>query len=323
MSCTHCGGLLETEDTFCGECGSEVVNITCINCMHCGELSDENDLFCGNCGQSPFEINGAPPTQPAQASTQYKSCVHCGQLLEEAELICNYCGKNPSELDASKAQLEHHSEPMKTIPTPSTCTKTTRMPLVFLLDSSLAATPYISQLVESLNRFKENMCKASQTKNSLDIALIHFNDSYSVEQNFLSVANTNFNQFTTSGTSSYSKPIRESLQIAEEYASHQTKPYKPWVIMIAAGEPVDDISAVATDVQRLQASGSLRFMALGTLSYSPESLKQLTDVVFRQKGMDFTAFFDWLSECIKVIVQTPINQKPQLPSLQGNVYRDK
>ena len=92
--------------------------------------------------------------------------------------------------------------------------------------------------------------------------------------------------------------------------------------MITGGEPSDDITAAASTLQNMQRAEKLRFMAL-SCGYSASTLKILTDVVFRQDGDDFAPFFEWLGKCISAIAKTSPNEKPQLPPLHGNVYRDK
>ena len=121
----------------------------------------------------------------------------------------------------------------------------------------------------------------------------------------------------------YSAPIHEALRMTEEYTRTNINSYKPWIVLVANSRPADDVSAVAGAVKSLQGVDKLRLMALGTQGYDAAVLKQLTDVVFRQDGDDFAAFFDWISKCMWAIAKTAPGEKPQLPQLEGNVYRDK
>ena len=111
--------------------------------------------------------------------------------------------------------------------------------------------------------------------------------------------------------------------MADDYTRSNSGSYKPWVVLITCGGPVDDITAIAGEVQNLQRADKLRLMALGTQGANISALKMLTDVVFRQDGDDFMSFFDWIGKCMWAIAQTSPGEKPQLPPLEGNVYREK
>jgi uncharacterized protein YegL len=194
------------------------------------------------------------------------------------------------------------------------------MPLVFLLETSASTAPYISELNACLNRFKSEVCQDSQTKDILDVAVMQFDDSVNTLQDFAPVGKMKPVRLITSGRASYSKPIREALRMV---SSFRTDTYKPWVILIAGSEPADDITAVAEDIQKMQKADKLRLIALGAEGYDATTLKRLTDVVFRLDGTDFAPFFNWVSKSMWAITQTSPGGKPQLPPLQGNVYRDK
>jgi len=290
-------------------------------CLHCGNVIEEGDTFCENCGQ---KID-AP---------KYTPCVHCGQLSDDVDAFCEFCGKKVSEAGAALQQqrtavtsytptapMAKTAPPMRT--SPSVPSSQPRMPLIFLIDTSAPATPYINQLIVHLSKFIIDVCADTVAQNTLDMAIIQFNDRFAILQDLPDVTNTNLPQLTAGGNACYSAPIREALRMAEEYSLNQTKSHKPWVIMITSSEPSDDITAVAVKVQSIQRADKLRFMALGVMDYNAAALKNITDVVFRQKGEDFTSFFEWIRKCISTIVRTKPGEKPQLPQLEGNVYRDK
>ena len=152
------------------------------------------------------------------------------------------------------------------------------------------------------------------------MAFIQFNDNHEVLQDLPDITNANVQP---RGNAVFSSPIREALRIVDEHARINAGSYKPWVIMISSSVPVEDVSMVAAEVQNKQLFNKLRFMALSIDGQGSASQKKLTDVVFRQKGPDFASFFDWIGKCVKTIVRTSPNEKPQLPQLEGNVYRDK
>ena len=106
------------------------------------------------------------------------------------------------------------------------------------------------------------------------------------------------------------------------YRRSGSEPYKPWIILVTDGAPLDDITAVAGEVMAMQEAGKVRFIALGVGEYDANKLKRITDVVFRMDGTDFTSFFNWVGKSMRSVSQSAPGEKPPLPPLEGNVYRD-
>ena len=201
------------------------------------------------------------------------------------------------------------------------------MALVFVLDVSYSMDgPPIYQLNAGLNRFKSEVCLNKQTRDILDVAIIQFNDTFQVVQNFIPIEYMPHIQLECKGGTRYTEPIREALKMAEErsrfYKRSGTEPFKPWIIMVTDGAPLDDVRQIADEVRAAQNSEKLRFIALGVGDYDPRALALMTDVVFRMEGTDFTSFFDWVNKSMRSVSVTAPGEKPKLPSLEGNVYRD-
>jgi len=201
------------------------------------------------------------------------------------------------------------------------------MALVFVLDVSYSMDgPPIDQLNEGLNRFKEEVCQDKQTRDILDVAIIQFNESYEITQDFVPIEYMNSMQLRAKGTTKYSEPIREALRMVDErsrfYRRSGSEPYKPWIILVTDGEPLDDISSVIEEVADMQDEGKVRFIALGVGDYDSDTLRRITDVVFRMDGTDFTSFFNWVGKSMRSVSQSSPGEKPPLPPLEGNVFRD-
>lgn len=293
-------------------------------CTSCGAGLNQGDMFCVNCGQNlaPSALPVAP-TFPAVPNAQLQlTCTRCGTALEPDDNFCINCGQKITGEIPSPSPYAVTSAPAASQQTYSMSNQA-RMPLMFLLDTSASASPFISQLTSGLNRFKSEVSQNAQAVSILDVSIIEFHDSPYVLQPYFPVAEMKPVRLIAGGPSIYSAAIQKALSMAEDYTRTKVNFYKPWIIMITNGGPADDISAVAGVVQSLQQADKLRFMALGTQDYDAVSLKRLTDVVFRQDGDDYTSFFNWISKCMWAIAKTSPGEKPQLPTLEGNVYRDK
>ena len=197
------------------------------------------------------------------------------------------------------------------------------MLIVFVLDTSAPAAPYVNQMFVGLSRFIVDINNDNMAKHALDMAIIKFSDSFIALEDLPDIKNPNPAQPIAGGGANYTAPIKEAIRLTDEHTRSHAQVYKPWVIMLTSSPPDDDISAVAADIIAQQNAGKFRFMALGVDGQNSDALKQLTDVVFRQKGDDFTSFFEWIGQCIKIILRGTPTEKPQLPHLSGNVYRDK
>jgi uncharacterized protein YegL len=201
------------------------------------------------------------------------------------------------------------------------------MALILVLDTSYSMSgPPIDQLNEGLNRFKAEVCQDKQTRDILDVAIIQFNDSCGLVQDFVPIEYMDTLNLLAGGGTNYTGAIREAIRIADErsrfYRRSGTEPYKPWIIFVTDGEPVDNIDDVVNEVAEMQNEGKARFIALGVGDYDSAILKRLTDVVFRLDGTDFTSFFNWVGKSMRSVSQSSPGEKPPLPPLEGNVYRD-
>jgi len=160
----------------------------------------------------------------------------------------------------------------------------------------------------------------------LDVAIIKFSDDFEVVQDFLPVEYMEPVHLEVVDATRYTAPIREALRMADErsrfYRRSGSEPYKPWIILVTDGAPLDDITAVAREVKDIQEAGKAQFIALGVGEYDSNTLKRLTDVVFRMEGTDFTSFFNWVGKSMRSVSQSAPGEKPPLPPLEGNIYRD-
>jgi uncharacterized protein YegL len=200
------------------------------------------------------------------------------------------------------------------------------MALVFVLDVSYSMNGQpILQLNEGLNRFKAEVCKDKVTRDVLDVAIIQFNENYNVVQDFVPIEYMDHIQLVADGSTKYTEPIRAAIRMVDErsrfYRRSGSEPYKPWILLVTDGEPLDDITAVAQEVQAMQDAGKARFIALGVGNFDLATLKKITDVVFRMDGTDFSSFFDWVGKSMRSVSTTAPGEKPPLPPLEGNVYR--
>ena len=210
------------------------------------------------------------------------------------------------------------------------------MALAFLLDTSGSMgfapdgeTAPITALNEGLNRFKAEVCQNAQTRDILDVAIIDFNSTFRVVQEFVPVEYMDEVNLSVTGTTKMSPAIRKALEMVNErsrfYRRSGTEPYKPWIILISDGAPDadDDITAVAKEIREMEADGKVSFRSLGVQGYDAKTLHTLCDgKVMKLEGTDFTSFFDWVNKSMRSVSQSSPGEKPKTERLTGNVEID-
>ena len=204
-----------------------------------------------------------------------------------------------------------------------------RMALLFLLDTSasMQIEDRIGALNAGLNRFKEEVCENDDTKRILDVAIVRFDKSYEVVQEFRPVEDMIHVNLPANGDSTiYSPAIRKALEMVNEqtrlYKEH-TAPYKPWIVFITDGEPHDDITDVAEEIRYLMEKRKVSFRSLGVGEYKSKPLHTLSGQnVMRLAGTDFTTFFDWVNQSMYSVSQSTPGDKPNAVRLSGNVTID-
>jgi uncharacterized protein YegL len=202
------------------------------------------------------------------------------------------------------------------------------MALAFLLDtsSSMSGDP-IRELNAGLNRFKTEVCKDKQTRDILDVAIIEFNSTHSVVQDFVPVEYMEEINLAASGGTYLSPAVETALDMVNDrskfYKNSGSVPYKPWVILISDGAPLDDISGAIKRIKDMEEYGKVSFRSLGVEGYDAKVLHDLSGPkVMKLTGTDFTSFFDWVAKSMRSVSQSSPHEKPEAVKLSGNVVVD-
>ena len=197
------------------------------------------------------------------------------------------------------------------------------MALAFLLDtsSSMSGDP-IRELNEGLNRFKVEVCKDPLTRGMLDVAIIEFNSTHSVVQEFGPVEYMEEVNLKATGGTYMAPAIEKALDMVDErsrfYKQSGTAPYKPWVILISDGAPSDDLSGAISRIKEMEKNGKVSFRSLGVEGYNSKVLHDLCGPkVIKLTGYDFTEFFDWVNKSMRSVSVTSPHENPEAVDLGG------
>lgn len=178
------------------------------------------------------------------------------------------------------------------------------MACVLLLDTSSSMDgAAIAELNKAICDFKEQVCMDELAKKRVDVAIVEFNDTVRVVQDFVCPSLLEPAAFSATGCSSMGNGINFAIDMVKErnrfYNAMGIPCYKPQIIMISKGAPTDDISLAKQRIAEEENKGphgKLKFWALGVSGYDSGVLKSLTRRYYALSEGSFIGFFDWLAD---------------------------
>lgn len=200
------------------------------------------------------------------------------------------------------------------------------MACVLLLDTS--GSMYgdaIDSLNRAINDFKEQTSMDELAQKRVDIAIIEFNDTARVVQDFTPLSQMQLVTLSASGCTAMGAGINLAIDKVKErnrfYNSMGTPCFKPWIFMITDGAPTDDIESARQriiDEESKGTHGKLKFWAVGVPGYSKETLTSLTKRCIALNEANFNGIFNWLSESMVTISVSRVDENPQLSNLPSD-----
>ena len=203
---------------------------------------------------------------------------------------------------------------------------------VLLLDTSGSMNGYPSmeeKPIDSLNKairtFIEQTSMDELARKRVDVAIIEFNDSARVVQEFTPLTMLEPVTLTAGGRTAMGEAINLAIDKVKErntfYSRMGTPCFQPWIFMITDGEPTDDVSSARERIKAEEAKsshGKLKFWAVGVPGYKKEVITSLTKRCIALSDSDFKGIFNWLSESVSIISVSQVDDTPDLPILPDN-----
>ena len=203
---------------------------------------------------------------------------------------------------------------------------------VLLLDTSGSMNGYPSMEVkpiDSLNNaiksFIEQTSMDELARKRVDIAIIEFNDTARVVQEFTPLTMLEPVTLTAGGRTAMGAGINLAIDKVKErnafYARMGTPCFQPWIFMITDGEPTDDISSARERIKAEEAKGNhgkLKFWSVGVPGYNKEKVTTLAARNIELVNGNFAGIFNWLSESVSIISVSHVDDNPDLPILPDN-----
>lgn len=198
-----------------------------------------------------------------------------------------------------------------------------RCACVLLLDTSGSMEgPPINELNKGLKALKDSLLKDTQASKRVEIAIVTYNDTVDVIQDFITIDGFNSPVLTASGSTSMGAGIIKSLSIIEtrkqQYKSNGISYYRPWLFMITDGFPTDTnvIDEAMKQIKNAESKKQVAFFAIGVEDADMERLKQISvrDPV-KLKGLNFSDMFVWLSRSMSKVSSSKTDEQISLPPI--------
>ncbi|MBK5897787.1 vWA domain-containing protein [Catonella massiliensis] len=202
------------------------------------------------------------------------------------------------------------------------------MACLFLLDTSgsMQGEP-INELESALNRFKIEVCEDKTTRDVLDVAIVEFNSTVNVVQEFVPIEYMEPVSLKAYGGTDMNGGLRTAIDMVIErgrfYSLSGTQPYCPWIVMITDGYPNDSIDNVAEEILSLDQQDKLRLWSLAVKGADTKPLNKLGHGkrVLALEGYDFSKFFDWVNKSMRSISVSSPGEKVRGQELPDNVNK--
>jgi hypothetical protein len=202
------------------------------------------------------------------------------------------------------------------------------MACLFLLDTSTSMQgEAIEELVSALNRFKVEVCEDKTTRDVLDVAIVEFNSTVNIVQEFVPIEYMEPVSLTAHGGTDMNAGLRTAIDMVIErgrfYRRSGAQPYCPWIVMITDGGANASIDNVAEEILSLDQQDKLRLWSLAVKGADTKILNKLGHGkrVLALEGYDFSKFFDWVNKSMRSISVSSPGEKARGQELPDNVNK--
>lgn len=199
-----------------------------------------------------------------------------------------------------------------------------RCPCVLVLDTSgsMSGAP-IERLNEGLVQFGEELNSDPLARLRVEIAVVTFGrKGVVVESTFCTADEWVAPTLTTGGVTPMGEAIDRSVDLLDErkdhYKSAGIEYFRPWMIIMTDGAPTDDWAPSAARLHRLEATKSVVSLGVGVAGADFGVLAKLSPRAPKAlDGLNFGAFFVWLSESQRAVSASVIGEQVPLPPTTG------
>jgi len=192
------------------------------------------------------------------------------------------------------------------------------MPVIIVCDKSgsMAGVP-IQNVNLSVNRFAADVCKDPKAAGLVDVAVMGFNETPAMEQEWRPITELREVNFTAGGGTNISAALDMAIQKLRErghlYEDNGIEVKMPYIILITDGYG-GDVTEVANLIKQRTADKKMQLWVLAVKGYDKATVAELTDGkrVFElvdEAGYDFSEFFNFMAVSVKAVSTSSPDQK--------------
>lgn len=201
---------------------------------------------------------------------------------------------------------------------------TPRIPICLCLDvsGSMQGEP-ISTLNEAILQFYRDIDSDTQTATSCEIAVVTFESSAELLEDFSLVAVKETQPLTARGTTNMHDGVQLALDILNQrkndYKQNGIEYYQPWLILMSDGHPnaPHSLGNLQNTIKEMEANKKLMILPVGIGASA--DLDVLADFSnkrpgsFLLKGLKFKEFFNFISKSMESISRSRPDESVPLP----------
>ncbi len=201
-----------------------------------------------------------------------------------------------------------------------------RCACVLLLDTSASMNgPPIQMLNAGIRAFKEELESDSLASLRVETAIVSFNSSVRLVQDFATVDALTTPELTASGATSTATAVNSAIDRVEErkqsYRDAGISYYRPWIVLITDGASTEgrqQMDAASERIRQAEEAKQLAFFAVGVEGADMDELNRLgSRGAMPLNGLAFREFFVWLSSSMTRVSSSRVDDEINLPDYSG------
>jgi uncharacterized protein YegL len=189
-----------------------------------------------------------------------------------------------------------------------------RCPCMLILDTSSSMKgARIEALNAGLVTLRDELLNDRLASKRIELAVVEFNSSARVVQDFVTAENFEPPALTASGLTNMAGGINEALDLIQQrksaYRSNGVPYYRPWAFLITDGAPTCDMGDVSRRVHEEDRDKRIAFFAVGVEGADFECLKNISAREPKKlDGLKFRELFVWLSGSMRRVSQSRVGE---------------
>ena len=185
-----------------------------------------------------------------------------------------------------------------------------RVPVCLILDTSgsMSGEP-IEELNNGVEFFLNAIRSDDKARWAAEIAIVSFGGVVNICSNFQSVDRIDFKRFYADGGTPMEEAVMKGLELLEnrknDYKNRGVPYYQPWMVIMSDGYPDYDPHQAYQITYKMSQNRKLVCLPLGVQDADMGLLSKFsTKPAVKLRGINFTAFFEWLSKSVQAVSQS-------------------